>query len=97
MAYSLAHCLGAYDSTLDDFFNLQADEVLSLLPPSKRKTHLKVRMEALFSDEHLLSEAKAETGSWNPSELTQEDKFLLEELALTPCEVHSHSSNPWEY
>ena len=85
MAYSLAHCLGAYEPTLDNFFYAQADEVLSLLPPSKRKTHLKALLHFLLPDPQLQEEALQEAQAWNPTRLTPEDHFLLEELTLSPC------------
>ena len=71
--------------TLDDFFYLQADEVLSLLPPSKRKTHLKALLHFLLPDSQLLEEALQEAQAWLPTRLTPEDHFLLEELTLSPC------------
>ena len=85
MAYSLAHCLGAYEPTLDDFFYAQADEVLSLLPPSKRKTHFKALLHFLLPDPQLQEEALQEAQAWLPTRLTPEDHFLLEELTLSPC------------
>ena len=81
MSYGLARQIGAYESVLDDYFYLHADEVLSHLEPSKQKTHLKVRMEALITDDQLLAEAREETSAWNRSELTLEDKYLLEDLS----------------
>ena len=81
MTYALARCVGASDCPLGDYFYQHAYDVLSRLQPSKQKTHLKVCVEALLSDEHLLAEAKAEANTWSVSELTQEDRYLLEDLS----------------
>jgi hypothetical protein len=83
MTYALARSVGASDSPLDDYFYLHAYDVLAQLKPSKLNTHLKVRIDSLLPNERLRAEAKSEIQTWKPSELTQEDKFLMEDLSLS--------------